>query len=143
MSEIKWGRAVLWIVLGVLFAFVLSNLFIVLAMVVRGFQLRAAPPREEQVAFIIGLPNNIFALLMTTLGGFLGGRATARRAEGSYGLNGLVVGIGVGILMALYLVFQRGAFTAWVPLHAVLGIAGGWLGGRVGGKHAEAEDLYD
>jgi hypothetical protein len=143
MSEIKWGRAVFWIVLGVLFALVVSNLFVVLAMVVRGFQLRAAPPREEQVAFIVGLPNNIVALLITALGGFLGGRATARRAEGSYSLNGLVVGIGVGILMALYLVFQRGAFTAWVPLQAILGIAGGWLGGRVGGRSAETEDRYD
>ena len=143
MSNVKWGRAVLWIVLGVVIAFAISNLFIVLAMVVRGFQLRGAPPREEQVAFIVGVPNNIVAVLATALGGLLGGRATARKAEGGYSTNGLVVGVGVGILMAAYSVFQRGQFSAWTPIHAVLGIVGGYLGGLLGGRKAEAEEMYD
>jgi hypothetical protein len=143
MSDIKWGRVVLWIVLGALIALLISNLFVVVAMVVRGFQLRGAPPQEEQIAFILGLPNNIVGLLTTILGGFLGGRAVARKAEGSYTLNGLFVGIGVGILVAVFYVTQRGGFSFWVPLHVVLGIAGGWLGGLAGGKKAEAEDLYD
>jgi ABC-type nitrate/sulfonate/bicarbonate transport system permease component len=142
MSNVKWGRAVLWIVLGLVIAFAITNLFITLAMVVRGFQLRGAPPREEQVAFILGAPSNIVAVLGTAFAAWLGGRATARRAEGGYTTNGLVVGVGVGVLMAAYSVFQRG-LSAWMPVHAVLGIAGGYLGGLLGGKKAEAEDMYD
>jgi hypothetical protein len=143
MSNVKWGRAILWIVLGVVIAFAISNLFIVLAMVVRGFQLRGAPPREEQVAFILSVPNNVVAVLVTALAAWLGGRATARGAEGDYTTNGLVVGVGVGLLMALYSILQRGQLSLWTPIHAVLGIAGGWLGGLLGGKKAAAEDLYD
>ena len=143
MSNVKWGRAVLWIVLGALIAFVLSNAFIFGAMFIRGVQLRGAPPMEEQVAFIVGVPNNIVALLATAVGALLGGRATARRAEGGYTVNGLVVGVGVGLLLAIYSVAQRGAFSVWTPFHALLGIGGGYLGGLLGGKKAKEEDMYD
>lgn len=143
MSNIKWGRVALWIVLGVVIAFALSNLFVFAAMLVRGFQLRGTPPVEEQIAFVIGIPNNIVAVLITCFAAWLGGRATARKAEGGYTTNGLVVGAVVGIVMAVLSVLQRGAFTAWPVLHALLGAGGGWLGGWLGGKKAEAEDMYD
>jgi hypothetical protein len=143
MSNVKWGRAVLWIVLGTIIAFVIANLFVLVPMVVRGIQLRGAPPREEQIALIISPAYNIAAALATALGALLGGRATARKAEGGYTVNGLVAGVGVGVLMAVYSVAQRGEFTFWTVLHAVLGIAGGYLGSILGGRSAEAEEMYD
>ena len=143
MAKVKWGRAVLWIVLGTLIAFLIANGFMMLAMVVRGFQLRGAPPREEQIAFVVGPVYNGVAVVATALGGLLGGRATARKAEGGYALNGLLVGVGVGLLSGVYSVLQRSAFTVWSPLHLVLGVAGGYLGGLLGGKRAQADEMYD
>jgi putative membrane protein (TIGR04086 family) len=143
MSNVKWGRVALWIVLGTILAFVVANLFVLVPMVVRGIQLRGAPPREEQIALILSPAYNVAAILSTALGALLGGRATARKAEGNYASNGLVVGVGVGILMAVYSMAQRGEFTLWTVLHAILGVAGGYLGGVLGGRSAEAEDMYD
>ena len=143
MSNVKWGRVVLWIVLGTAVAFLIANGFMMVAMLVRGFQLRGAPPQEEQIAFIVGPVYNTVAIVASALGGLIGGRAVARKAAGSYTLNGLPVGVLVGLLMGLYAWMQRGDFTVWSPLHLVLGVAGGWLGGMLGGKRAQADLMYD
>jgi len=139
LSDVKWGRAVLWIVLGTIIAILIPTVFMFAYMIVLGFQLRGAPPQEVQVAFLLGIPHNVVGLLATVLGGYLGGRATARRAEGSHLLNGLIVGVGTAIARAGFSVFQYGSFTVWTPLHAVLAIAGGCLGGWLGGRQAESE----
>ena len=143
MANVKWGRVVLWIVLGALIAFVISNGFMLIAMFVRGFQLRGAPPQEEQVAFILGPIYNTVGIIASAVGGLLGGRAVARKSEGSYSVIGLIVGVGVGLLMGGFASFQRGSFTYWSPLHLVLGIVGGYLGGMLGGKRAQSDEMYD
>ena len=143
MGNIKWGRAVVWMVLGAIIAIVLAMVWSVVGMLPRGFQLRGTPPREEQIAWAFGPVYNAVAAVITGLVALLSGRSTARKAEGGYTLNGLLVGIGVGILVAVYGVFSRGEFTFWPVLHAILGVAGGWLGGMLGGKRAEADEMYD
>jgi hypothetical protein len=139
LSDVKWGRVALWTVLGLVIAILVPTIFMVAYMVVLGFQMRGAPPREVQVAFLLGIPHNVVGLLATALGGFLGGRATARAAEASHQLNGLVVGIGLAIVRAAFSVFQFGTFTVWLPPHAILAIAGGCLGGWLAGRRAEKE----
>lgn len=143
MKDIKWGRVVLWIVLGTAIAFLIATGFMMVAMLVRGVQLRGTPPLEEQIAFIVGPIYNTVAIIASALGGLIGGRAAARRAAGSYSLNGLLVGLLVGLLMGAYAWMQRGDFTVWSPLHLVLGTAGGWLGGLLGGQRAQADEMYD
>ena len=63
MKNVKWGRAVLWIVLGTAIAFLIANGFMMVVMVVRGIQYRGAPPREEQIAFVVGPVYNGVAIL--------------------------------------------------------------------------------
>jgi hypothetical protein len=143
MKEIKWGRVVVWIVVGTVIAVAGAVVWSVVGLLPRGFQLGGTPPREEQIAFVLGPVYNTVAALIAGLGALLGGRATARRAEGGYSLNGLFVGIGVGILGGAYSLFNRGGeFTFWPVLTAILSIGGGLLGGVLGGRKAEAE-AYD
>jgi hypothetical protein len=143
MNNIKWGRVIVWIVLGTAIAFLIANGFMLVTMVIRGIQYRGAPPREEQIAFVVGPVYNGVAIVATALGALIGGRAVARKAEGGHTLSGLVIGIGVGLLSGLYAILQRGEFTFWSPLHLVLGIAGGYLGGVLGAKRAQADEMYD
>ena len=139
MSDIKWGQVVQWVVLGSLVAILISLVFMTAYMVVLGFQMRGNPPREVQGAFVVGPIYGLVSVLATALGGFIGGRKTALKAEGSYQLSGLMVGIGVGILVAAFTVFQISKFNFWVPVRFVLGIVGGWLGGLPAAESAEAE----
>jgi hypothetical protein len=134
MRNIIWRRAVVWIVASTAIALLIANGFVMVVMVARGIRYRGTPPRGEQIAFVVGPVYNGVALLATALGGLLGGRAGARKAEGGSALNGLLIGTGVGLLSGLYAIAQRGAFAFWAPLHLVLGVVGGWLGGMLGGK---------
>jgi putative membrane protein (TIGR04086 family) len=138
-SEVKWGRVIAGIVLGAIIAIAIPILYVVVRMVMLGFQLGGNPPPEAQVEFLLSAAYAVVAFLATALGGFLGGRLPARRAEGSYLLNGLVVGVGLAIVRAGFSVFQFGSMTVRTPLHAILAIAASALGGWIGGRAAEAE----
>jgi hypothetical protein len=107
---------------------------------VRGFQLRGAPPREVLVAFAISLTNLVIGLVLTALGALIGGRVAARRVEAGWQFNGLVTGVLTAILRAAWDVMQYG-FTFWTVLHVVLAILLGWLGGLWASRRVEPE--YD
>jgi putative membrane protein (TIGR04086 family) len=143
MSNIKWGRVVLWIVLGLILFIAVPILSVVVRMVILGFQLGGNPPAEESIRFSTDTVYRVISLLSVVLAGFLGGRAPARKAEGSYVLNGLVVGIGLAIVILAFALFQSGSFSFWMPVYAVLAIAAGALGGWLGGRSAEAAEMYD
>jgi hypothetical protein len=66
----------------------------------------------------------------------------ARRAAGSYLLNGVLVGVGTVILLIAFGFFQSGTVGWGTLIQGVLAIAGSALGGWVGGRAAEAEE-YD
>jgi putative membrane protein (TIGR04086 family) len=142
LSDVKWGRVVLWSILGFIIAVAIPILYVVVRMFILGFQLGGAPPPEAQVEFVTSTAYAVVALLSTALGGFLGGRAAARKAEGSYVLNGLLVGLGMAILLVVFTIFQTSSVSVGTLLQAVLAIAPGALGGWVGGRAAEAE-AYD
>jgi hypothetical protein len=142
LSNVKWGRVVLWSILGFIIAIAIPILYVVVRMFILGFQLGGAPPPEAQKEFVISPAYAVVALLSTALGGFLGGRAPARKAEGSYVLNGLLVGLGIAILLVAFTIFQTSSVSVGTLLQAVLAIALGALGGWVGGRAAEAE-AYD
>ena len=74
--------------------------------------------------------------------GFLGGRGTARRAAGSYLLNGVLAGVGMAILNQIYSFISSGTFSPWALAAGGVAIGGSVLGGWVGGRAAEAE-AYD
>jgi putative membrane protein (TIGR04086 family) len=142
MSNIKWGRVVLWIVLGFIIFIAVPMLSVVVRMVILGFQLGGNPPPEESIRFSTDTVYRVISLLSVVLAGFLGGRAPARKAEGSYVLNGLVVGIGLAIVIVVFAIFQSSSFSFWMPVYAVLAIAAGALGGWLGGRAAEAAEMY-
>ena len=141
-SDVKWGRVIVGIVLTAIIAIAVPVLYVVVRMVILGFQLGGNPPQEAQVEFVLSPVYAVVALLATALGGFLGGRLPARRAEGSYLLNGLLAGLGAAILLAAFAIFQYGSVSWGTLLQAVVAIGGGALGGWVGGRAAEAE-AYD
>ena len=142
LSDVKWGRVIVGIVLAFVIAIGISFLYVVVRMFILGFQLGGAPPPEAQKEFVLSPVYAVVALSATVLGGFLGGRLPARRAEGSYLLNGLLVGLGVAILLAVFTIFQTGSVSSGTLLQAALAIGGSALGGWVGGRAAEAE-AYD
>ena len=138
-SDVKWGRVVLWSILGLIIFLATSYLYVTVRMVILGFQLGGTPPQEAIMEFSSGPLYMVILCLAMALGGFLGGRASARKAEGSYLLNGLLAGIGVAIVFVVYIIVTGSSFSLMVLLWAVLAIAGGALGGWVGGRAAEAE----
>ena len=101
-------------------------------------QYNFSPPEAAQ-EFASGTAIRVVALLAVVLGGFLGGLLPARKAEGSYLLNGLLTGLGVAILFVVYIIVTGSSFSPIVLLWAVLAITAGVLGGWVGGRAAEAE----
>ena len=142
LSKIKWGRVVLWIVLGFLISFLIPNVIGSGYLVVLGFQMRGTPPQEVQIAVLTSPFYNLMAILGTLVGGFIGGRQAARKAEeGGCLINGLAVGIGVAVLATVYAVIRVSSFTFWVPLHFILGIVGGWLGGWLAARRAQDEEF--
>jgi hypothetical protein len=142
MSEVKWGRVVGGIVVGVVIGILVPILYVFVRMFILGFQLGGAPPPEAQKEFVISPVYAVIALVATLVGGFVGGRMPARRAEGGYLLNGLLVGVGLAIVVAAFTFFQTSSLNWGTLLQAALAIAGSALGGWVGGRAAEAE-AYD
>jgi hypothetical protein len=142
MSDIKWGRVLAGIVVGVVIGILVPILYVFVRMFILGFQLGGAPPPEAQKEFVTSTIYAVVALVATLVGGFLGGRMPARRAEGSYLLNGLLVGAGMAIVIAAFTFFQTSSLNWGTLLQAALAVAGSVLGGWVGGRAAEAE-AYD
>jgi hypothetical protein len=138
-SKVKWGRVVLWSVLGLIIAIAIPLLYVTVRMFIIGFQIGGNPGVEVQRELSSGPLYMVIWCLAMALGGFLGGRAPARKAEGSYLLNGLLGGLGVAILFAVFLIVTGSSFSLIVLLWVVLAIAASALGGWIGGHAAEAE----
>jgi uncharacterized membrane protein len=138
-SEVKWGRVVLWSILGLIVFLASAYLYVTVRMFILGFQLGGNPPQEAIAEFSSGTLYKVVLFLAMALGGFLGGRAAARKAEGSYLLNGLLAGIGLTIVFTVYVAVTGGSLNLAMLLFAALAIAGGALGSWVGGRAAEAE----
>jgi len=141
MKEIKWARVVLGIVVGFVVGVGVPFLYVFVRMFMRGAQ-GLDTGAEAQKVILVTAAYTVVALLGTVLGGFLGGRMPARRAAGSYLLNGVLVGVGMVILLVAFSFFQSGTVGWGTLIQAVLAIGGGALGGWVGGRAAEAEE-YD
>jgi hypothetical protein len=136
LSDIKWGRVVVGILVALLISIVGLLVAQTVAITVRGFQLRGTPPREEQVAILLGTPLRIVGILLTALGGFVGGRMAGRRAEAGQQLNGLTVGVLTAVLRLAWDLYSLG-FSFWTVIHVVLAAVGGWLGGWLASRSAE------
>ena len=108
-------------------------------MVILGFQLGGNPPQEAIMEFSSGPLYLAILFLAMALAGFLGGRASARKAEGSYLLNGLLAGLGLTIVFNVYVLVTGGSLDLMTLLYAALAIGGGALGSWIGGRAAEAE----
>ena len=133
MGNIKWGRIVLWSIVGLIILVAVPILYVVVRMVILGFQMGGNPGAEAQKAFSSG-PGIIVAIFLAgALSGFLGGRGAARKAEGSYLLNGVLAGVGITILFVVYSLVTGGGFSLLTLGIAALTIAAGVLGGWVGG----------
>ena len=141
MSNIKWGRVVVGIVLAFVVSVGIAFLYVFVRMFMRGAQGLDTGPEAQKVV-VMSSVYAVVALVATALGGFLGGRLPARRAAGSYLLNGLLVGVGTVILLIVSALLQSGTVGLGMLLQAVLAIGGSALGGWVGGRAAEAEE-YD
>ena len=141
MSNIKWGRVVVGIVLAIVIAILVPILYVVVRMVILGFQ-GGSPDAEAQKEVVLSTSYAVVALVAAVLGGFVGGRLPARKAEDGYLLNGLLVGLGTAILIAVYTFFQSSSLSLGTLLHAAMAIGGSALGGWLGGRAAEAE-AYD
>jgi putative membrane protein (TIGR04086 family) len=141
MKDIKWVRGVFGIVLAFVVSVGIAFLYVFVRMFMRGAQGLDTGP-EAQKAVVMTTAYAVVALVATALGGFLGGRMPARRAEGSYLLNGLLVGVGTVIILVVFAFIQSGTVGWGTLLQAVLAIAGSALGGWVGGRAAQAEE-YD
>ena len=142
MGNVKWGRVVLWSILGLVIIVVVPILYVTVRMFILGFQMGGNPGLEAQKALSSGTPIMVVQFLGVALAGFLGGRGTARKAEDSYVLNGLLAGVGIAILFMVYGLVTGGGFSLLLLALAALAIAAGALGGWVGGRAAEAE-AYD
>jgi hypothetical protein len=138
MTDIKWGRVIVGVVVALLISIVGLIVTQTVAITVRGFQLRGTPPQEEQVAILLGTPLRIVGILLTVVGGFVGGRMAGRRAEAGKQLNGLTVGILTAVLRLAWDIFSLG-FSVWTVIHVVLAVVGGWLGGWLASRSAEPE----
>lgn len=127
-SSLKWG----WVVVGTIVGFLagaLLNLIIQFGYgLVLGFQLRGSPPQEVLIAAFSTLPFLLLAVVMTFLGGLIGGRMAARRSEDNPLLAGLVTGLLVAILVAVWRAISWSP-DLWMVLGGISAFAGGWLGG--------------
>jgi len=141
MGNIKWGRVVVWAIIGALIMIVVPILYVTVRMVALGFQMGGNPGPEAQKAFSSGPVMLAVVFLGGAVGGFLGGRGPARKAEGSYLLNGILAGVLIAILYLIWSLIGSGFGLLLLALAAVV-IAFSALGGWVGGRGAQAEE-YD
>jgi hypothetical protein len=141
MENVKWGRIVMWGIVGILILVVAPILYVTIRMVILGFQMGGNPPQEAQREFASGIQILVVLLVAGGLAGFLGGRGPARKAEGSYLLNGILAGVLVSVLFIVYSLIGGGFDLMLLVVIAVI-IALAALGGWAGGRAAEAA-AYD
>ena len=141
MANIKWGRIVLWGIIGVIIMIAAPILYVTVRMVALGFQMGGNPGPEAQKAFSSGPAIMTVIFVAGALAGFLGGRGAARKAEGSYLLNGVFAGVLIAVLYLVWsLIGSSFGFVLLAVMAVVIALAA--LGGWVGGNAAEAE-AYD
>ena len=128
LSKIKWGWAILGIVLAVV-------VFIVLQLVIQmgygfviGFQMRGYPPDEVLMAAFASLPIMLLGAVNAGLGAYVGGRLAANKSEANPRAAGLLVGAGAAGVV-LVLIGVQGTLNAWAALYCAMALAGGWLAG--------------
>jgi hypothetical protein len=128
LSKIRWGWALLGLVLAV-------GVFIIVQLAVNvgyglviGFQMRQAPPQEVLMAAFATLPFILLGAGEAGLGAYVGGRLAASKSEANPQSAGLLVGLGVAIVIVGLSAIQ-GVLDLWVILYCALALAGGWLAG--------------
>lgn len=133
LSNIKW----VWVVLGVIIAFVIAYGSSVCAVTgyatLLSFQVRGAPDMtliNEFAANNAGVITSLFIGLGTLVGGLLAGR----KAQENPFVNGLMVGF-LAAIVGLFLSFA-GGFSLWTVVSFLLALGGGWLGGKLSNRRA-------
>lgn len=131
LSNIKW----IWVILGVVIAFVIaygSSICVVTGYATYlGFEARGAPDTAMINEFAdrnAGIVTSIFIGVGTFLGGLLAGRKAAEDAL----QNGLMVG-GLTALIDLILSLFAG-FSVWGIVSVIFAVGGGWLAGKLSSK---------
>jgi hypothetical protein len=128
LSKIRWGWALLGLVLAV-GVFIIVQLAINVGYgLVIGFQMRQAPPQEVLMAAFASLPFILLGAGEAGLGAYVGGRLAANKSEANPQSAGLLVGIGVALVIVVLSAVQ-GVLDVWVTLYCALALAGGWLAG--------------
>ena len=142
MENIKWGQVVLWVIIGAVIVIAASSLYVILRMVVLGFQMGGNPPSDAAQQFTSGPAIITVVFVAAALAGFLGGRGPARKAEGSYLLNGILAGVLIAVLSIIWSLIGGGGVDWGMFAVAAVVVAFSALGAWVGGRAAEAE-AYD
>lgn len=131
LSSIKW----VWVVLGVVIAFVIafgSSICVVTGYATYlGFAARGAPDMDMINAFAdqnAGGVSSLFIGVGTLLGGLLAGRKAKEDAL----QNGLMVGLVTAILGFVLSIF--GGFSVWAIVSFIFALGGGWLGGKLSSR---------
>ena len=65
MENVKWGRIVLWGIIGLVIVIAAPILYVVVRMVILGFQMGGNPPAEAQREFASG-PGIMVVLFLTS-----------------------------------------------------------------------------
>ena len=83
MENIKWGRIVVWSIIGIVILVAAPILYVVARMVVLGFQMGGNPPPEMQREFASGTPIMVVLFVAAALVGAQGrGQLSAERDSG-------------------------------------------------------------
>ena len=127
-SKIRWGWAVLGLVLAVGVFIVVQLLISVGYGLVIGFQMRQSPPQEVLMAAFASLPFILLGAGEAGLGAYVGGRLAASKSEANPQIAGLLVGAGVAVVVVILSAVQ-GVLEVWVALYCALALVGGWLAG--------------
>jgi hypothetical protein len=128
LSKIRWGWALLGLVLAVGVLIIVQLAINVGYGLVIGFQMRQAPPQEVLMAAFATLPFILLGAGEAGLGAYVGGRLAASKSEASPLSAGLLVGVGVAVVVVVLSAIQ-GALDVWVVLYCALALAGGCLAG--------------
>lgn len=131
LSNIKWGRVALGVVIALVIAFG-SSIFVVTGYAAYlSVQARGAPDQvminEFADRYAAGI-RIIFIGVGTLVGGFLAGR----KAKADALQNGLMVGLITAFIDLAPSIF--GGFSLWVIVRFILATGGGWLGGKLSSK---------
>jgi hypothetical protein len=123
-SQMHWGRVLLISVLVIMLVIILNTVSLALASHVW------SQPNQAQIAIQVSAWSTYILLLLLTFGGAVW---VARTVEREPLLNGLLLGVVVGLILCiLSMGFGSPVLRALVTL--VLNMAAGYLGGFVGSR---------